>query len=237
MKRSIIYLVLLICVSTPANACIGARHAAMGWCGVAMSDDATASYWNPAAMVWAKDGVMYDTIWDRTALAWKYNNFGFHYVDELDKWYCRIGYGYQLNKNLAVGFNVGWAEYNNCYPPYNGPSADLSLIYRNGDFSLGLLAQNIGNIRPEIAYNTEHFTVAAGFYDLFDSIGYFYKYNPYRRLCIGAEIRPVSFLALRGGYISNYNNLTYGVAIKTSFLTLDYVRIEEVNCFSITCIF
>lgn len=230
MKRSIIYLVLLICVSTPANACIGARYAAMGWCGVAISDDATASYWNPAAIVWVKDGFMYGSIWGSTDLAAKYGSFGFHYVDEWDKWYCRIGYGYQLNQNLAVGFNVGWAEYNNCYPPYNGPSADVSYLYRVNGFSFGVLAQNLGNIRPEIAYSTEFVTLSAAIYDLLN----LYSLRDFH---VGVEIRPFPILALRGGYNSDYEDLIYGVAIKTSFLTLDYVRIEEVNCFSITCIF
>ena len=230
VRRAVVCVLLFILFAAPVQGCIGARQAAMGWCGVAISDDATASYWNPAALVWAKDGFMYGSIWDSTDLAAKYGSFGFHYVDEWDKWYCRIGYGYQLNKNLAVGFNVGWAEYNNCYPPYNGPSADLSLIYRNGHFALGLLAQNIGNIRPEIAYSTEFVTLSAGIYDLLNV-------GSLRDFHVGVEIRPFPILALRGGYNSDYEDLIYGVAIKTSFLTLDYVRIEEVNCFSITCIF
>jgi hypothetical protein len=230
MKKIIICLAMVLTFASPAAACIGARQAAMGWCGVAISDDATASYWNPAALVWAKDGFMYGSIWGSKDFAAKYDASGFHYVDEWDKWYCRIGYGYQLNKNLAVGFNVGWAEYNNCYPPYNGLSADLSLIYRNGHFALGLLAQNIGNIRPEIAYSTEFVTLSAGIYDLLNVCSL-------QDLHVGVEIRPFPILALRGGYNSDYEDLIYGIAIKTSFLTLDYVRIEEVNCFSITCIF
>ena len=230
MRKFVVCLALLLLVTSPASACIGARQAAMGWCGVAISDDATASYWNPAAIVWAKDGVMYDNIWDRTVLAGKYNNFGFHYVDEWDKWYCQIGYGHQLNQNLAVGFNVGWAEYNNCYPPYNGPTADVSYLYRVNGFSFGVLSQSLGNIRPEIAYSTEFVTLSAGIYDLLN------VYSS-RDFHVGVEIRPFPILALRGGYNSYYEDLTYGVAIKTSFLTLDYVRIEEVNCFSITCMF
>lgn len=230
MRRIVICLLLLFITASPAGACIGARYAGIGWCGVAVADDAAASYWNPAAIVWAKDGFMYGSIWGSKDFAAKYGSFGFHCVDEWDKWYWCISYGHQLNQNLAVGFNVGWAECNNCYLPYNGPTADISYLYRVNGFSFGVLAQNLGNIRPEIAYSTEFVTLSAGIYDLLNVYSL-------RDFHVGIEIRPFPILALRGGYNSNYEDLIYGVAIKTSFLTLDYVRIEEVNCFSITCIF
>jgi hypothetical protein len=230
LRKFVICLVMLLLIASPANACIGARQAAMGWCGVAISDDATASYWNPAALVWAKDGFMYGSIWGSTDLAAKYGSFGFHYVDQWNKWYWQIGYGHQLNKNLAVGFNVGWAGYNNCYPPYNGPSADVSCLYRVEGFSFGVLAQNLVNIRPEIAYSTEFITLSAGIYDLLNvySLRYFH---------VGVEICPFPILALRGGYNSDYEDLIYGAALKASFLTLSFVHIEGDDCFSVTCAF
>jgi len=52
MRKFVLCLVMVLTFASPAAACIGARQAAMGWCGVAISDDATASYWNPAALVW-----------------------------------------------------------------------------------------------------------------------------------------------------------------------------------------
>jgi len=235
MRKFVLCMVMVLTFASPAAACIGARQAAMGWCGVAISDDATTSYWNPAALVWARDGFMYGSIWGSTDLAAKYGSFGFHYVADWDKWYWRISYGHQLDTDTAIGFNVGWFNYTY---GHHHPSLDIAYLHKHNNFTFGVLAQNLGNIRPEIACNTDHVTISVGLYDLFDICKH---YNDdgisLRDLHAGIELRPVSFLALRGGYISNYDNLTYGVAIKTSFLTLDYVRIEEVNCFSITCIF
>ena len=235
MSKFVVCLVMLLLVTSPASACIGARQAAMGWCGVAISDDATCSYWNPAALVWAKDGFMYGSIWGSTELAAKYGSFGFHYVDQWDKWYWCISYGHQLDTDTAIGFNVGWLNY--AYG-HHYPSLDIAYLHKHNNFTFGVLAQNLGNIRPEIAYSTDYITISVGLYDLFDICKH---YNDdgisLRDLHAGIELRPVSFLALRGGYNSDYEDLIYGVAIKTSFLTLDFVHIEEVDCFSITCIF
>ncbi len=230
MRKFVLCLVMVLTFASPAAACIGARQAAMGWCGVAISDDATCSYWNPAALVWAKDGFMYGSIWGGKYFAAKYGSFGFHHVDQWDKWYCKMSYGHRLNTHSAVGFNLGWAYYNSCIPPYNGPSADVSYLYRVDGFLFGVLAQNLGNIRPEIAYSTEFITLSAGIYDLLNVCSL-------RDFHVGVEIRPFPVLALRGGYNSDYEDLIYSAALKTSFLTMDFVRIEGIDCFSITCIF
>lgn len=214
MKRSIIYLVLLICVSTPANACIGARQAAMGWSGVAIADDATCSYWNPAAIVWAKDGFMYESIWGSTDLAAKYGSFGFHYVNERDKWYYLVSYGKQLTNNSAFGFNVGWEEVNTYYSSYKGPAADLSFVWSKDNLTLAVLAQNIGNIRPAIAYKNDFAVITANVYDMLDLC-------QLRHFQIGMEITPIPYFALRAGYNQYYACLTYGVGFTASILSLD----------------
>lgn len=228
MRKFVICLVMLLLVSSPASACIGARQAAMGWAGVAISDDATASYWNPAAMVWAKDGVMYDNFLDRTAVAAKVGNVGLHYVKEWDKAYCAIGYGHQLSNNTSIGVNVGLANYGNSRDEL---FTDVSYIHHVGELTFGVLAQNFSNIRPEIAYTSNFLTVTAGFYDLFDVCK---NYNDdgasVRDFHSGVELRPVSFLALRSGYNSDYENLIYGAGIKLSFLSIDFVHMEEDYC-------
>jgi len=239
MRKTIIVVIasiLALIAVFPAQGCIGARQAAMGWCGVAISDDATASYWNPAAMVWAKDGVMYDNIGGGTAIAAKYHNYGFFFVDEWDKAYCLLSHGIQLTENSAFGFNVGWETHTAGFCRYNGPAADLSYIWTKNGLTLAMLAQNLGNIRPEIAYNTDYITIAAGAYDLFDICQYFDDDGrSLRDFHAGIELRPVSFLALRGGYNDDCEYLFYGVGICSSFFSLDFMYIGGYDYFSVTC--
>ena len=101
VRHTVICVLLLTLFASPASACIGARHAAMGWCGVAISDDATASYWNPAALVWARDGFVYDSIYNRTAFAVKRGKYALHCCDECDKIYFDISRGFQINEKSA----------------------------------------------------------------------------------------------------------------------------------------
>ena len=224
MKKIIICLVMLLTIASPAYACIGARQAAMGWSGVAISDDATCSYWNPAALVWANEGFMYGSIWGSKDFAAKYGNFGFHYVQYWNKSYWQVGYGHLIDNNTAIGFNIGWSEYDYGHPH---PSADLSFAYKHDNVSFGVLAQDFINIRPEIAYSTDFVTLSAGIYDLLNAYSV-------RDFHVGVEMRPFPVFALRGGYNSDYEDLIYGAALKTSFLTLDFVHIGEVDCFGIT---
>ena len=117
----------------------------------------------------------------------------------------RIGYGYQLNL-LLLGLTL--VGYNNIIS-YNGPCC----VSLNKRLSFRLLAQNIGNIRGNCI--TRNIYSSRGVYDLFDSV--FHKYGSigYPR----SEIRPVSFIALRGDILATTKfNLWCHF---TSFLTLD----------------
>jgi hypothetical protein len=227
MRKFVVCLVMLLLVASPAAACIGARQAAMGWAGVAISDDATASYWNPAALVWAKDGVFYDNISNRTAIAAKYQHYGFFLVDEWDKSYCLLSHGIQLTENSAFGFNIGWEHHTAGFCSYNGPSADLSYVWAKDGVTIAVLAQNFGNIRPALAYSNQCIVITASAYDLLNLC-------QLRHFQTGIEIVPVSFLAVRGGYNSLYDGFAYGVGLNASLVSLDFVSILNKISFSIT---
>ena len=231
MRKFVICLVMLLLVSSPASACIGARQASMGWAGVAISDDATASYWNPAALVWAKDGFMYGSIWGSKDFAAKYDSFGFHYVQDWNKSYWQVGYGHLIDNNTAIGFNIGWSEYDYGHPH---PSADLSFAYKRDNVSFGVLAQDFINIRPEFAYSTKYITIVVGSYDLFDMCRHFNDDGgSLQKVYTGLELRPTSYLALRGGRNSGYEELIYGAGISLSFFRLDFAHIMKEDCFSV----
>ena len=173
---------------------------------------------------------MYGSIWGSTDLAAKYGSFGFHYVDEWDKWYCQIGYGHQLDTDTAIGFNVGWINY--AYGHHH-PSLDIALLHKFNNFTFGILAQNVGNIRPEIAYHTDYFTAAIGFYDLFDICKRFNGGETLRDFHAGIELRPFSFLSLRGGY-NTYYGITYGLGIAIDSLTFDVFAYPQNTYFSLS---
>ena len=235
MRQVIVCLVLIGLFAAPVDACIGARYAGLGWCGVAIADGPEASYWNPAAFAWARDGVMYGSIFGSKDFAAKYGNWGVHYVQDWDKWYSGIGYGFQIENNMAIGFNLGWCSYNDEY--YNHiseiPFLDISFIYKQGNFVYGTLLQNIVNVRPEVAYITDYITITAGFYDLVNLSSIFYE-ESFHNFHMGIELRLNSFLALRGGYNSKYDRLLYGVGLVFKHCKIDLVNIDDEIYFTFT---
>ena len=219
MRKFVICLVMLLLVASPASACIGARYAALGWSGVAIADDATASYWNPAALVWAKDGLLWENIRNRKVIAIKEDNIGFHFVGTSGQTYWRVSYGHQLASNSALGINVGWNDFYNSISDYNGPSVDVSYTLRSGNMIFAILGQNIGNIRPSIAYQDDYITITADAYDVLELC-------PLRHYRAGIELVPISFLSLRWGYESLYDEYAYGIGFEASFASVDIVVYE-----------
>ena len=229
MRKFVICLVMLLLVASPASACIGARQAAMGWAGVAISDDATASYWNPAAMVWAKDGVMYDNIYDRTAIAATYDRFGLCYVDDWDKTYSYFAVSHKLSESEAVGISVGTfdAKPTSLRSDYHGPTLSASYLAKSGHFRYGLLLHNGLSVRPGIAYITKLLTVSVEVYDLFSA----FWTSHYR---VGIEINPLSFLALRAGFNQYDNASYYGVGLISPYCSLDFVKTPYGDYYSLS---
>src|SRR5690554_998325 len=207
MKRVMLCLAILLTIASPAAACIGARQAAMGWCGVAISDDATASYWNPAALVWAKDGFVYDNIYRRTAFAYKQGKCALHGCDERDKIYFDISRGFQINENSAWGLSIGYyyAKHSFPYCNYRGVRPSISYFHKiNSALSFGILLQGMCNLRPGICYKNNYFLVSMEYYDLLDVY-------ELRNLHTGIEIYLLDFLTLRVGCADNM--IVYGFGI------------------------
>jgi hypothetical protein len=234
MRKFALCLVMLLMVASPASACIGARQAAMGWCGVAISDDATCSYWNPAALVWAKDGVLWENISHKTVFAIKEDNCGFHYVDAWDKTYFAFSYAVPFVHSSSFGINIGvmeqdyltsdWME---CfYRDGKRLSLDLSYFIKYGSISCGLLAQDLGNIRPGLSYSNNFLVAAVEYYDMFDVLDM-------RCWRFGIELNPVSPLSLRFGYNEDDGN-SYGIGFEVSFGKFDVVLYRENFYYSIS---
>lgn len=230
MKRIIVVLIAVFVVVSPASACIGARQAAMGWSGVATSNDAMASYWNPAALPLAQDSIIYDNTIDRIIFAAKYDSYGFHYVNQPEMKHVNIGYGHHFSFG-SIGVNIGLGEYYGYRTSYKSPNLDISYFYQTPHVSFGLLIQNVVNIRPSIAFHNRYLVVTAELYDILD------MYDYYRHYRVGIEISPFSFLSLRAGYNELYDNISYGVGLRTSFAVIDMVYLDDKYYYSISLLY
>lgn len=214
VRQVIICMLLFILFATPVDACIGARYAGLGWCGVAVADDATASYWNPAALVWASDGFTYDNIYKRTAFAYKQGKYAVHCCNEWDKIYFDISRGFQLNENSAWGLSVGYYYAKQFFPycNYRGIRPSVSYFYKiNPNLSFGVLLQGMCNLRPGVCYKNDRFLISIEYYDLLNIC-------ESQNLHAGIEIYLLDFLTLR---VSNDENIIIGFGIKNDKYTFD----------------
>jgi len=138
MKKYIIFILFLgvIClIPKPAAACVGARQLAMGGAFIAIADDASAVYWNPAGLVQLKnieftytrtmnnrDKINYDDFFSfawcnenqGTAVAWSYIGSGFKYLIDYTEDGSPITfepknqrYVISVAKKLWEGFSIG----------------------------------------------------------------------------------------------------------------------------------
>lgn len=252
MKRVMLALVMLMLVASPASACIGARQAAMGWAGVAISDDATCSYWNPAATVWAKDGAFYSSADNETAIAIKYDKYGFHFVDEGRK-YFSLSYSHQLSEYQAIGLGLGWQfpapvfydDFNDDgfklerisgtegSEDYNGPEIDFSYFAKRGGLQYGVLCQG-ANVRPAIAVVGDYVTLSGCIYDLLDYFGV-------RHIRAGIEIAPFPSFSVAPSVRCGYNGydeaVVCGVGLQVLFISFDFANINNQDIWNITCVF
>src|SRR5690554_2584417 len=232
MRRIVICLLLLFITASPAGACIGARYAGIGWCGVAVADDATASYWNPAALVWASDGFVYDNIYKRTAFAYKQGKYGVHGCDDWGKTYFDISCGFQINENSAWGLSIGYhyAKYSFVTAYYRGIFPSVSYIHKiTPNLNFGVLLQGLHNLRPGVCYQNKYFLLSIESYDLLSiSVPAEFK--------IGVEFYPLDFLVLRTSF--NDGVMKYGFGIKNQKYSFDgfwdtntlYIGISYYDC-------
>jgi hypothetical protein len=179
----LVTLILLFAISLPAQACIGARAAGMGYAQIACVDDASAAYWNFAALPDLKNSFEFTEYYNprlrssNISFAIIQGNYGFCYVNETVREYTFLSYGKKINNDLSYGVAIGAEHYFwNNQSDINGAFA---LKYKNDYIDLGLLIQNY-NVRPSIALQTKNIVFAIELYDAFGDY-------PSKRLRSGLE--------------------------------------------------
>jgi hypothetical protein len=105
------------------NIGVGARAAAFGGAYCSVADDATASYWNPARLVFV----------DRTQVAFC------HYAWYQDLAYDNLAVAYSVSDRLTIAGNASYLSYGTIegYDQYDNPTGQVASTY---DLSAGLSA-------------------------------------------------------------------------------------------------
>jgi len=173
-----IILVFLLGFTTSAFACVGARPMAMGGAFIAVSDDANATYWNPAGLsqledleftytptLYNRDEVNYDDFvsfvsllkigrQDFGGLGLSFINSGYDFSPlekNIDRWYW-LSYGVKTFDNLSLGANLRLQCYEVKLLGLKDDDSifavDLALLWKLNRFSFGILWQDMNE--PEV---------------------------------------------------------------------------------------
>jgi hypothetical protein len=196
---SILFLLLLI-LPSPTFACIGAEAGGMGDAYVSVVDDVTAVYWNPAALVWAEPsfalGIRRDGPYDYIAVKPDDNPFAYAYIKRgnHDEFFL-ISYGQKISETSAWGMSVG--PDNSTDNPY-GITFSTSYLAKYPHWRVGLLCQNIVNVRPSVTWTNDYLTVCGEIYNLFN-------YDERYEIRTGASLKVLPFMSVQAGY-RNYTS-------------------------------
>jgi tetratricopeptide (TPR) repeat protein len=212
---------------------VGARAIAMGGAFSAISDDATAIYWNPAGLPWIghqEIGVSHADLYNsgindnfasfilplsrNQAAAADWYDSGFN-DNELDFGESRIdlSYGHRFGSKLSAGLTGKYLNRNTNLDGSSvrrgtGAGLDLGLLYHPfGSLRLSAVAQDVFDTK--ITYSSGDGTVVA--FPRTTKLGA--AYSPIAnatvavdvddRLHVGAEYRPIEPIALRAGVVND----------------------------------
>lgn len=162
----------LLIAAPYSYACVGARPMSMGGAFIAVSDDANATYWNPAGLTQLnapeftytptlhnRDQFNYDDFVSFAAplrvKGQNWGNLGLSYIasgykdpafELKDSWYW-LSYGVRAFDNLSLGANLRFQSVDAEIAGLGGDkdsivAADLSLLWKLNKFSFGVLLQN-----------------------------------------------------------------------------------------------
>jgi hypothetical protein len=151
------------------EACSGAAPAGRSYTNIALADDASAVYYNPAGLVQLERPEI-DLAVGTGDYSYKYflcygqpldstSAIGFNVSHRTDEWdWLSLSYSRELTENLSVGANLGFNREK--YINSDGidaekqyVSADFGVLYKGDKLNLGLLLQGNGyNVRPGVCF-------------------------------------------------------------------------------------
>jgi hypothetical protein len=189
---------------------------------VAISDDATVAYWNPAALVWVDNNVsvqLYDPDDLQKHIAVKSGNVGLYLTKTWRRYYGQFAYAYVLNDSSSLGIALGGSAPNNCFDNNCYSMTSVSYLGNYKNLRYGFLLQDFYNFRPGIAYLGKYTTISAEVYSLFDP--------GFRSLRSGIEIFVLPWVCVRFGqetHQSGYKDFMCGLGISTNRFSVDWAK-------------
>jgi long-subunit fatty acid transport protein len=204
-----------------AEACSSAVPMGRGATNVAVADDASAAYWNPAGLVqlempeldltyspnnWYRGFLCYATPLNKKSaiganLCYKSREDAF---GTFETYWAKASYSQELTENLSLGVNYGLrTTYQNGEPVTDADGEsyfeckDLGILYKpNKKLKLGLLLQNHGvlNVRPGASLTLNDKTLAV-------VEGYNITNAGHRELRLGLEHKINESFSARGGIL------------------------------------
>ena len=211
---------------------MGARAAAMGGAGVSIADDGSALFWNPAGLTqvtghsfsvshteWLSDATYqfagYSAPFgeksgvgvaiEQGSIDWDNTGEG---VFDAGDFSGVVGYGRRVRPNLGVGGSLKYLSSTLGDDSANTYALDVGALYRlSDDVVLGATVRNMG---PELTYRDQGdplpTTLAVGgaysWNDLTLAMDVEKQNDLSASAHFGAEYSPVSYVALRGGYVA-----------------------------------
>lgn len=180
--RVVLWILLwLVCWDSRAHACVGARPLGMGGAFIAVADDMTAAYWNPAGLAeLGKQGVHstitltppgdemgYRSFYVAGYAVGKYDaGMAFSYVERLrlsgvlERWYVgSLAARVSSMSPISVGVNLRYEDHSD---GNERTQADLGLLWAlDKRWNLGVLWQSLGNFRPGASLKLSENTIVA----------------------------------------------------------------------------
>ena len=246
------------------NISVSARQASLGGAGYALSDDIAASYFNPAGLsmidragvnfmhnMWYQD-ISYEflggafPLGQKSAIAF---STAYLHMGQIDIYnasnqsegtlnpYSMIGivsFSRLIGNNLSLGFSGKYITEKLDDIAAKGYAFDIGLQFSTGDFSAGVVANNLG---PKMEYENESAPMPS-------SVSFGTSYSPYRlplALLVGArmpfegktsfsaglEYQMAGFMALRSGFggmgsDNTSNALNFGAGFNVAGIDIDY---------------
>jgi len=235
MRKFVLCLVMVLTFASPAAACIGARQAAMGWCGVAIANDASVAYWNPSRIPFLDSQASLDVfistyynaprLWYTSQSFINGKNIGVTHGVSLNREYFMFSYAYALSDRFALSTGLSF-DFNS--REYQGNGLLLSGTYQGDKFTFACLAQDM-NIRPSVAITTSLLGICFEVYDMLNHYGF-------QHVRVGGQFI-LGPIFISSGYNTKEQYATFGVGININEYTVCLSALNDIYGLSINNVF
>jgi hypothetical protein len=238
------------------NMGFGARSLGMGGVGVAVTDDSSAVYHNPAALAFIEDRTItsgYSRDWAQVSLmtaSVNMSGFGLgvmnlqaNNIDISDEFgdpsgtfnlkesVAMVGYGIAFDNGLAVGVSGKYYKQTLSNKSAQGMTVDAGVLFKQGDFTIGVSARNLfGKVKDSLD-NEDPFDrklIVGGAWAK-DQLVIGIDMDLAGAKRIGAEYDFGMTKVRVGGYLQDNFAFTLGLGLNVDTFSIDYAYLAQAN--------